>query len=158
MKKLLSELADFTEKYRKHITYSLFFFSLVLVYQIYQSIKRFGFTQPIMMNENTGKLLAGHGRLQTLQTMKQSGEKVPNFAKRNYSSYLPDVYTGHPNRIQRYFQYDQMDSDSEINAALDILAEFSTLQNKENETPFDIVFKDETTEHEVKLLKKRYYI
>ena len=83
-----------------------------------------------------------------------SGEKVPNFAKRNYSSYLPDVYTGHPNRIQRYFQYDQMDSDSEINAALDILAEFSTQLNTENETPFDIVFKDETTEHEVKLLKK----
>jgi hypothetical protein len=83
-----------------------------------------------------------------------SGEKVPNFAKRNYSSYLPDVYTGHPNRIQRYFQYDQMDSDSEINAALDILAEFSTQRNTENETPFDIVFKDETTEHEVKLLKK----
>jgi len=83
-----------------------------------------------------------------------SGEKVPNFAKRNYSSYLPDVYTGHPNRIQRYFQYDQMDSDSEINAALDILAEFSTQQNTENETPFDLVFKDETTEHEVKLLKK----
>ena len=83
-----------------------------------------------------------------------SGEKVPNFAKRNYSSYLPDVYTGHPNRVQRYFQYDQMDSDSEINAALDILAEFSTQMNKENETPFDIVFKDETTEHEVKLLKK----
>src|SRR5210317_606289 len=83
-----------------------------------------------------------------------SGEKVPNFAKRNYSSYLPDVYTGHPNRIQRYFQYDQMDSDSEINAALDILAEFSTQKNTENETPFDIVFKDETTESEVKLLKK----
>jgi len=83
-----------------------------------------------------------------------SGEKVPNFAKRNYSSYLPDVYTGHPNRIQRYFQYDQMDSDSEINAALDILAEFSTQKNTENETPFDIVFKDETTDHEVKLLKK----
>ena len=83
-----------------------------------------------------------------------SGEKVPNFAKRNYSSYLPDVYTGHPNRIQRYFQYDQMDSDSEINAALDILAEFSTQINTENETPFDIVFKDETTDHEVKLLKK----
>jgi len=83
-----------------------------------------------------------------------SGEKVPNFAKRNYSSYLPDVYTGHPNRVQRYFQYDQMDSDSEINAALDILAEFSTQTNTENETPFDIVFKDETTEHEVKLLKK----
>mgnify|MGYP001223154445 CR=1 FL=1 len=63
-----------------------------------------------------------------------SGEKVPNFAKRNYSSYLPDVYTGHPNRIQRYFQYDQMDSDSEINAALDILAEFSTQKNQNTTT------------------------
>ena len=83
-----------------------------------------------------------------------SGEKVPNFAKRNYSSYLPDVYTGHPNRIQRYFQYDQMDSDSEVNAALDILAEFCTQANKENETPFDIVFKGEVIDSEVKLLKK----
>src|SRR6056300_1571964 len=83
-----------------------------------------------------------------------AGDRNPQFAKRNYSSYLPDVYTGHPNRIQRYFQYDQMDSDSEVNAALDILAEFCTQSNKENETPFDIVFKDETTESEVKLLKK----
>jgi len=49
--------------------------------QIYQSIKRFGFTQPIMMNENTGKLLAGHGRLQTLQQMKDGGEKLPKRIK-----------------------------------------------------------------------------
>ena len=83
-----------------------------------------------------------------------SGDSRPNFAKRNYSSYLPDVYTGHPNRIQRYFQYDQMDSDSEINAALDILAEFCSQKNAENETPFDLSFKDEVTSHEVKLLKK----
>ena len=88
------------------------------------------------------------------QTSPISGDKTPNFAKRNYSSYLPDVYTGHPNRIQRYFQYDQMDMDSEINAALDILAEFCTQSNDENETPFDLVFKDEITETEVKLLKK----
>ena len=83
-----------------------------------------------------------------------AGDKNPQFSKRNYSSYLPDVYTGHPNRIQRYFQYDQMDSDSEVNAALDILAEFCTQQNTENETPFDIVFKDDVIETEVKLLKK----
>ena len=83
-----------------------------------------------------------------------AGDRNPQFAKRNYSSYLPDVYTGHPNRIQRYFQYDQMDSDSEVNAALDILAEFCTQMNKENETPFDIVFKGDVTDSEVKLLKK----
>ena len=83
-----------------------------------------------------------------------AGDRNPQFAKRNYSSYLPDVYTGHPNRVQRYFQYDQMDSDSEVNAALDILAEFCTQANKENETPFDIVFKGDTTDSELKLLKK----
>ena len=45
-------------------------------------------------------------------------------ARTNYSSYLPDVYTGSPNRIERYQQYEVMDSDPEVNAALDILAEF----------------------------------
>ena len=44
---------------------------------LYQSMKRFGFTNPIIMNESTGKLLAGHGRLQTLQMMKDNGEDAP---------------------------------------------------------------------------------
>ena len=50
-----------------------------------------------------------------------------NPSRTNYSSYLPDVYSGHPNRLERYQQYDTMDSDSEVNAALDILAEFLSL-------------------------------
>ena len=62
--------------------------------QIYQSIKRFGFTQPIMMNENTGKLLAGHGRLQTLQQMKQGGEKIPNRIKEKDGEWLVPVLKG----------------------------------------------------------------
>lgn len=45
-------------------------------------------------------------------------------AASNYSSHLPDVYVGSPNRVERYGQYNTMDSDSEVNAALDILAEF----------------------------------
>jgi hypothetical protein len=45
-------------------------------------------------------------------------------ARTNYSSYLPDIYTGSPNRVERYMQYDTMDGDPEVNAALDILAEF----------------------------------
>ena len=44
---------------------------------LYQSMQRFGFTNPIIMNESTGKLLAGHGRLQTLQMMKDNGEDAP---------------------------------------------------------------------------------
>ena len=43
-----------------------------------------------------------------------------------FSSYLNEVYTGTPNRVDRYIQYDQMDMDSEVNAALDILSEFSS--------------------------------
>ena len=47
-----------------------------------------------------------------------SGGGRPGPAKTNYSSYLPDVYAGSPNRIEKYMQYDTMDMDSEVNAAL----------------------------------------
>jgi hypothetical protein len=77
------------------------------------------------------------------------------FAFRNYASRLPEVYTGHPNRIERYNQYENMDMDSEINACLDIIAEFSTQLNDDNETPFDISFKDKPTDHEVEIIKKQ---
>ncbi len=73
--------------------------------------------------------------------------------KRNYTSYLPEVYTGHPNRMERYFQYDQMDQDSEVNAALDIIAEFCTQPNKQTETPFDLHYKDKPTETEALILR-----
>ena len=56
--------------------------------------------------------------------LSMSGSQ-PGPARTNYSSYLPDVYTGAPNRVERYGQYNVMDQDSEVNAALDILAEFS---------------------------------
>ena len=75
-------------------------------------------------------------------------------AKTNYSSYLPDVYTGSPNRIERYVQYDTMDWDSEVNAALDILAEFTTQRNKENDTPFTLKFKGRPTNSEITILKE----
>ena len=78
-----------------------------------------------------------------------------DFAFRNYASRLPEVYTGHPNRIERYNQYENMDMDSEINACLDIIAEFSTQMNDDNETPFDIHFKDKPTDHEVEIIKKQ---
>ena len=78
----------------------------------------------------------------------------PGAARSNYSSYLPDVYSGHPNRLERYGQYDTMDSDSEVNAALDILAEFCTQSNDENGTPFEIFFKDQATQTEIKIISK----
>ncbi len=75
-------------------------------------------------------------------------------AKSNYSSYLPDVYVGSPNRVERYGQYNTMDMDSEVNAALDILAEFTTQQNTQNKTPFLIDFKTKATNTEVTLIQQ----
>jgi hypothetical protein len=77
-----------------------------------------------------------------------------NPTRTNYSSYLPDVYSGHPNRLERYQQYDTMDSDSEVNAALDILAEFCSQPNESNGTPFELFFKEGATSTEVKVLRK----
>jgi hypothetical protein len=77
-----------------------------------------------------------------------------NPSRTNYSSYLPDVYAGHPNRLERYGQYDTMDTDSEVNAALDILAEFCSQTNEENKTPFSVYFKEKATATEIKIIKK----
>jgi hypothetical protein len=82
-----------------------------------------------------------------------NGGGKPGPARTNYSNYLPDVYAGTPNRVERYMQYNTMDMDSEINAALDILAEFCTQKNRENSTAFQIYFKGQPTATEVKLLK-----
>ncbi len=75
-------------------------------------------------------------------------------ARTNYSSFLPDVYTGAPNRIDRYLQYDTMDMDSEVNAALDILSEFCSQKNKENQTPFHLFFKTKATNSEIQILRE----
>jgi hypothetical protein len=47
-----------------------------------------------------------------------------------------------------------MDSDSEVNAALDILAEFCSQPNESNGTPFELSFKESATQTEVKVLRK----
>ena len=84
-----------------------------------------------------------------------TGGWTNDFAFRNYQSRLPEVYTGHPNRIERYNQYEMMDVDPEINACLDILSEFSTQLNDHNKTPFNIHFNGEPTQIEVELIGKQ---
>ena len=75
-------------------------------------------------------------------------------ARTNYSSYLPDVYTGSPNRIERYQQYEVMDSDPEVNAALDILAEFCTQKLKDGKSPFTVKWRSKATNSEVRILSE----
>jgi len=92
------------------------------------------------------------GQLSTLSGTNSGNRPGP--ARTNYSSYLPDVYTGSPNRIERYQQYEVMDSDPEVNAALDILAEFCTQKLKDSKSPFAVKWRSKATNIEVRVLSE----
>ena len=81
--------------------------------------------------------------------------RQPDPGYRNYQSNLPEVYVGHPNRTERYNQYEQMDMDSEVNAALDIIAEFSTQVDSDSNLPFDLHYNNKPTDNEIKIIKEQ---
>lgn len=83
------------------------------------------------------------------------GNSGADFAYRNYASRLPEVYSGHPNRIERYNQYENMDADSEINACLDIIAEFSTQAESGESVPFAVNYNSTPTDNEVEIIQKQ---
>jgi ParB-like chromosome segregation protein Spo0J len=62
--------------------------------EIMRSIKRFGFTSPVMVNERTGSLLAGHGRLDALQRMKARGDAVPMRVREDRGEWYIPVIRG----------------------------------------------------------------
>ncbi len=113
-------------------------------------LNKSGISSPISGgNSNAGAWNGSPGQ----NGMPTGGWNNDQFGYKNYGSRLPEVYTGHPNRIERYNQYEMMDVDAEINACLDIIAEFSTQKNEQNKTPFMFEFKEDPTQHEVELLK-----
>lgn len=95
--------------------------------------------------------LPGYGR----NDGRGNNQAEQDFTFRNYASRLPEVYSGHPNRIERYNQYENMDADSEVNACLDIIAEFSTQLSEQNGTPFEVRYLDKPTDHEIEIIKKQ---
>jgi hypothetical protein len=95
------------------------------------------------------------GKFSPLGNGGNTSNNSPNFSFRNYESVLPEVYTGHPNRVERYNQYEAMDMDSEINACLDIIAEFCTQENEQNGTAFEINFNEKPTENEVNIIRQQ---
>lgn len=72
----------------------------------------------------------------------------------NYVSHLPEVYSGAPNRIERYNQYEAMDLDSHISASLDIIAEFCTQTDPVTKLPFVLNHTESPTESETKILNE----
>jgi hypothetical protein len=115
-------------------------------------LNKSGISSPISgVNSNTGAWNGSPGQ----NGSSTGGWNNQEFGYKNYMSNLPEVYTGHPNRIERYNQYEMMDVDAEINACLDIIAEFSTQENEHNNTPFDLSYKEDPTPHEVEILKQQ---
>ncbi len=69
-----------------------------------------------------------------------------------FNSWLPEVYNGPPDRLQRYAQYEQMDMDHEVCAAMDTLAEFCTQKSESTGTPFDVEYLTDPSESESKVI------
>lgn len=99
--------------------------------------KRF-FTTPSVNHQSSG---AGGGGGYSIQA---SGGDLSDAFK--------GFYTGSMNRLERYNQYDQLDRDPTVHAALNVLAEFCTQENKFTNLPFVINFEDTSVDTEVTVL------
>ena len=71
-----------------------------------------------------------------------------------YNNWLPEVYSGPPDRLQRYAVYDQMNFDHEISAALDTIADFGTEIDEVTQLPLTIKYNDDPTPSEIQILEK----
>ena len=71
-----------------------------------------------------------------------------------YNNWLPEVYSGPPDRLQRYAVYDQMNYDHEISAAIDTIADFGTEADEITKLPLIIKYNDEPTPSEIQILEK----
>lgn len=77
-----------------------------------------------------------------------NGPRQQGGSSSKFASWLQDVYTGQPNRVERYSQYDQMDQDSEVNAALDTISEFCTQEDPITHLPFALRWSSDPTPSE----------
>jgi len=73
-------------------------------------------------------------------TSRAKAPAVTSALTSRFNNWLPEIYAGCPGRLMRYGQYDQMDQDSEINFALDTIAEFATQPDEISDLPFEIKF------------------
>lgn len=71
------------------------------------SVGRFGFIEPIVLDERTGFIVSGHGRTETLRVMQERGDSPPEGIRRKGDDWLVPVTVGWASR-----------SDTEARAAL----------------------------------------
>jgi len=59
-----------------------------------QSMDRFGYVAPMVLNESNGRLLAGHGRLDELKMLKADGKPPPEGVRVKDGEWLAPVVMG----------------------------------------------------------------
>lgn len=89
-----------------------------------------------------------------LPTGQRTASTTTYTSTSKYNNWLPEVYAGPPDRIQRYAVYDQMNYDHEISAALDTIADFGTEADPLTKLPFLIKYNDDPTPTEIQILEK----
>ena len=88
-------------------------------------------------------------RMQLSEGRGHVGKAITNT---NYSSQLPEVYSGAVNRVDRYAQYETMDLDSHISASLDIISEFCTQIDPVTKIPFIVNYTEPPTETDTDII------
>ena len=90
-----------------------------------------------------------------LPARDRSADSSSSFASTNkYNNWLPEVYSGPPDRLQRYSVYDQMSYDHEISAAVDTIADFGTEPDEVSKLTFVVDYNDQPTPTEIQLIDK----
>lgn len=62
--------------------------------ELFQSINRFGYVAPILIDERSKKIVAGHGRLDSLLQMKADGQDPPERIISKNGSWLVPIIRG----------------------------------------------------------------
>lgn len=62
--------------------------------KIVRSLQRFGFVTPVMLDESTGRVVAGHGRCKALEKLKSSGGDPPARVRTDDTDWLVPVVRG----------------------------------------------------------------
>lgn len=66
--------------------------------ELQQSIDRFGYVEPMVWDERTGRLVAGHGRLSALRVAKEAGQAAPKGIRKKGAEWLVPVLRGWASR------------------------------------------------------------
>lgn len=71
-----------------------------------------------------------------------------------YNNWLPEIYEGPTDRLERYQIYETMNLDPEVNQALDTIADFSTEKDAQSKKPFVLEYHEEPSPKEVDIITR----